>query len=464
MNDQYSAYFKTISIFLDIILLNLSGLAGFALLRNLALSVERLPVGLLPFLLVNFLWFNVTQLTKLYSNLFAKDAIPTIKEGLSSLALFGFLLGIFIEAVTSFHWYNPAIFLPFLLFSMLFLLGKICFLLWRRSYRERWIDYKPVIILGAGRLGKELKDYMDTHIILGYKVIGFFDNEPHSLNERIIVLDKLENSISYAKENEIGEVFCALPDSELDQIQKLMRQADQEMIRFRMVPDVKDYFKKNVSVQWFGHMPVLSPRKEPLEIKLNQLYKRGFDILISLFVTIFLLSWVLPLFTVLIKLTSKGPVFFKQLRSGKNNESFYCLKFRSMVMNNEADSKQAVKNDWRITGIGAFMRRNSIDELPQFINVLIGDMSVVGPRPHMLQHTAAYAALIDQFMVRHLVLPGITGWAQIKGLRGETSDYNAMLKRVEADIWYLENWSLFLDLKIVFLTAWHVIVGNQNAH
>jgi putative colanic acid biosynthesis UDP-glucose lipid carrier transferase len=211
-------------------------------------------------------------------------------------------------------------------------------------------------------------------------------------------------------------------------------------------------------------MPVLSARTEPLEIKINQVLKRISDILISLFIIIFLFSWVLPLMAILIKINSKGPVFFRQLRSGKNNEPFYCIKFRSMVLNDEADSRQATKNDLRITKIGAFMRRNSIDELPQFINVLVGDMSVVGPRPHMLQHTAAYAALIDQFMVRHFVLPGITGWAQIKGFRGETSDHKAMRERVEADIWYLENWSLFLDLKILFLTAWHVIIGSKNAH
>lgn len=207
-----------------------------------------------------------------------------------------------------------------------------------------------------------------------------------------------------------------------------------------------------------------TPGTRPLEVRLNQTIKRAFDLLISFTVIVFLLSWVFPLIAMLVKISSDGPVLFKQLRSGKNNEPFYCLKFRSMVVNDHSDSLQAVKNDHRVTRIGAFMRKNSIDELPQFINVLMGDMSIVGPRPHMLQHTAAYSALIDHFMVRHLILPGITGWAQIRGLRGETSDHKAMHDRVEADIWYLENWSLFLDLKIVFLTAAHVVVGSVNAH
>jgi putative colanic acid biosynthesis UDP-glucose lipid carrier transferase len=463
MTDKYGAYFKTIGIFLDLLILNLSGIAGYLLIIYFPGYIERLHIGLLHFLLVNFVWFNVTQLTGLYRNLFAKDAIPTIKQSLSSMGLFGFILAALIITVADFNWYSHAVLLPFLLFCILFLLGKICFLLWRRSSRAQLIDYKPVIILGAGRLGEELKEYLDNNIILGYKVVGFFDDKVSSINGAA-VLGQLEESIAYAKEHRIKEMFCALPDQAMGKIQVLMRQADREMIRFKMVADIKDYFRKNVSVQWFGHIPVLSPRKEPLEIKINQVLKRSFDVVVSLLIIIFLLSWVIPLLGILIRLGSKGPVFFRQLRSGKDNEAFYCLKFRSMVVNDEADVRQASKADHRITSIGAFMRKNSIDELPQFINVLMGDMSIVGPRPHMLQHTAAYAALIDQFMVRHLVLPGITGWAQIKGLRGETTAEKAMQERVKADIWYLENWSLFLDLKITFLTAWHVISGSENAH
>lgn len=464
MADKYGAYFKTIGIFLDLLILNLSGIAGYLLTIYFPGYIERLNIGFLHFLLVNFVWFNVTQLTGLYRNLFAKDAIPTIKQSLSSLGLFGFILGTLIITVTNFNWYSYAVLFPFLLFSLLFLSGKICFLLWRRSSRAQLIDYKPVVILGAGRLGEELKNYLDHNIILGYKVVGFFDDKMISSAEGILILGKLEESIAYAKTHKIKEVFCALPDQAMEKIKTLMREADREMVRFKMVPDIKDYFRKNVRVQWFGHIPVLSPRTEPLEIKMNQVLKRSFDIVVSLTVIIFLLSWVIPLMGILIRLSSKGPVFFKQLRSGKDNEAFYCLKFRSMIVNDEADFRQASKTDSRITKIGAFMRRNSIDELPQFINVLMGDMSVVGPRPHMLQHTAAYAALIDQFMVRHLVLPGITGWAQIKGLRGETTAEKAMQERVIADIWYLENWSLLLDLKITFLTAWHIIAGSENAH
>ncbi|SEA98706.1 putative colanic acid biosysnthesis UDP-glucose lipid carrier transferase [Pedobacter hartonius] len=445
------------------VMLNAAGLA-YILISRSSDHFEKLHTGLLHFLLANFVWFNVTQLTKLYRDLFVKDAIPTIKAALSSLALFGLIIGIFKTIVADFQWYSPAVAIPFLLFGVLLLLGKIGFLLWRRSSGTRWIAHKPVVILGAGLLGTELKAYIDANSLLGYRVIGFFDDRLLRGQQEVNILGSLENSIAYAKENNIREIFCALPDSALGKIKILMRQAEQEMIRFKMVPDVKDYFRKNVNVQWFGYLPVLSPRTEPLEIKINQVLKRAFDITISLFVIIFLFIWIFPVIACLIKLSSKGPVFFRQLRSGKNNEPFYCIKFRSMLLNDEADSRQATKNDHRITKIGTFMRRNSIDELPQFFNVLIGEMSVVGPRPHMLKHTAAYAELIDQFMVRHFVLPGVTGWAQIRGLRGETFEHKAMQERVEADIWYLENWSMFLDLKILFLTAWHLVVGSKNAH
>lgn len=462
MTDKYGAYYRTIGIFLDLILLNLSGFIGYFIVLTFPESLDRPQISFLHIMLANVVWFNMAQVTGLYRNMFIKDAIPTIKEALGSLLLFGLVLVLLVVTVTELDVFSRTILMTFLLFAILFLTGKIGFLLWRRAWRAQLIDYKPVIILGAGTLGQELKKHMDGQMILGYKVVGFFDdNSQPDLKQPL--LGNLDEAITFAKKNRIKEVFCVLPDSCLPKIHLLMREADREMIRFKMVPDIQDYFKKNVTVQWFGHLPILSARTEPLEIKINQVLKRGFDLLISSLVIVFILSWVIPLLGLLIKLGSPGPVFFRQLRSGKDNEPFYCLKFRSMVVNAEADSVQATRKDGRITRLGAFIRRNSIDELPQFINVFLGEMSVVGPRPHMLQHTAEYSALIDQFMVRHLVLPGITGWAQVKGFRGQTIAQDSMEERVKADIWYLENWSLLLDMKIVFLTAWHVIIGNENA-
>ena len=196
----------------------------------------------------------------------------------------------------------------------------------------------------------------------------------------------------------------------------------------------------------------------------EKFFKRSFDILFSLFIILFVFSWLYPILAILIKLESKGPVFFIQMRTGRNNTHFKCYKFRSMRVNTDADKKQATRDDHRITKIGAFMRKTSLDELPQFFNVLIGNMSIVGPRPHMLSHTEEYSQLTEKFKARHILRPGITGWAQIRGLRGEVKTAEAMIKRVDADVWYLKNWSFLLDLKIIFLTFWITLKGDKNAY
>jgi putative colanic acid biosynthesis UDP-glucose lipid carrier transferase len=193
-------------------------------------------------------------------------------------------------------------------------------------------------------------------------------------------------------------------------------------------------------------------------------FKRSFDILFSLFIILFVFSWLYPILAILIRLESRGPVFFVQLRTGRHNTQFKCYKFRSMRLNHDADKRQATRNDQRITHIGAFMRKTSLDELPQFFNVLIGNMSIVGPRPHMIIHTEAYSQLTDKYKSRHLLRPGITGWAQILGLRGEIKDSEAVLKRVEADVWYLKNRTFLLDLKIIFVTFWITLKGDKNAY
>ena len=198
-------------------------------------------------------------------------------------------------------------------------------------------------------------------------------------------------------------------------------------------------------------------------IRKTFLRKRAFDFVFAGFVVVFLLSWLVPLIALLIKLGSKGPIFFKQLRTGKQGKSFYCLKFRSMTINAESDSKQTSRGDIRVTKLGAILRKTSLDELPQFINVLKGEMSVVGPRPHMLQHTEQYAKIIHNFMDRHLIMPGITGLAQVLGYRGETKELDAMAKRVNADIHYIHNMSWLMDLKIIGLTVKQVFKRPGNA-
>ena len=216
-------------------------------------------------------------------------------------------------------------------------------------------------------------------------------------------------------------------------------------------------------IDYLKEIPIISVRREPLEDWGNRISKRIFDVIVSLFAVVFILSWLIPIISLLVFLESGGPVFFIQLRTGKNNRSFPCLKFRSMQQNKMANTEQASRNDTRVTRIGRFLRRTSLDEMPQFINVLKGDMSIAGPRPHMLKHTDEYSKLIGQYMVRQFVKPGITGWAQVNGFRGETKNVLQMQRRVEHDLWYLENWNLFLDIKIFFMTIVNVVRGERNA-
>ena len=235
------------------------------------------------------------------------------------------------------------------------------------------------------------------------------------------------------------------------------------MIRFFLIPDFYGYIKRKLVLHSLQSIPVIAIRPEPLQKIYNRILKRAFDIAFSLIVVISILPVVYIVFGLLIKLTSKGPILFRQQRTGLHGKVFTCYKFRTMVLNEEDNSQTTWRKDPRITAVGAFMRRTSIDELPQFINTLIGNMSVVGPRPHMIQQTDLYNQLIDRFMIRHLIKPGITGWAQISGYRGETRTIEQMESRFKKDVWYLENWSFALDIKIIAVTIYQLIRGDENA-
>jgi putative colanic acid biosynthesis UDP-glucose lipid carrier transferase len=464
MTEKYGTYYTLMGALVDLALINMSGYLAYLLVYWPAAFEDHHGLSILQVVLINVIWFNVTQISKLYRNMLTKEAIPTIREALYSLVLFAVFMSCLAFFMPEFRVSRMLIFYTILIFAPAFLIGKLCFLMLRRKHRLHLTEYKRVVIVGAGPVGLELSRIMESSPAMGFRVVGFFDDLPGYKLQGALILGKVSDCIAFVKQYHINEIYCALPDRAIHTINELMRIADQEMIRVKVVPDVKDYFKKNVNVKMLGHFPVISPRTEPLEILSNQLFKRVFDVLVSSFVIIFIMSWVVPLFAFLIKLESKGPVFFRQQRSGKDNKPFNCLKFRSMKVNGDADQKQACKNDNRITSVGAFMRKTSIDELPQFFNVLMNEMSIVGPRPHMIQHTTAYSASIDNYMVRHFLLPGITGWAQVNGFRGETNEAGAMEARVKADLWYLENWSMFLDFKIVFLTGWKVFAGDENAY
>ncbi len=317
-----------------------------------------------------------------------------------------------------------------------------------------------VAILGVGDSDLVLGKLLMNNPSLGYKLVGYLSNNEYKPD--VEILGELDELASLAENYKLNMLLVTDPRYfTRDNTKVLLSQCNETGMRIRYVLmkgfwSNQSYTGKKIDSSRLFEM--FNPQEIPLDKLTFRFVKRLFDILFSFVVIILIFSWLFPVIIVLIKLDSKGPLFFKQQRTGINNKTFTCLKFRTMTVNDESDNKQAQVNDSRITSIGKFLRRSNIDELPQFINVFLGNMSVVGPRPHMLKHTQQYSELIRHYKVRHFVKPGITGWAQVNGYRGLTDELWKMEKRVEYDMEYLENWDLMRDIKIIFMT----LFGNNT--
>jgi Undecaprenyl-phosphate glucose phosphotransferase len=331
---------------------------------------------------------------------------------------------------------------------------------------EPLTSVKDLIIVGEGPAAEEIFQYCEDQTVRGYRFRGVFHEHAIAgpLAER--QLGGIEAAKAFAVQNRIDILYCALPGTYREEIMELMEFCERNTIRFRIIPSPDSFIPvvNTTDLTFHGAVPVSRLRHEPLDRRGSRMLKRSFDIVFSFLVITLVFSWLFPILALLIKLSSKGPVFFKQVRLGERKKKFTCYKFRSMRMNKEADSKQATKGDPRITRVGAFLRKSNLDEMPQFFNVLLGQMSVVGPRPHPLKLNDQFRDIIDKYMVRHFVRPGITGWAQVNGFRGETRTPELMEKRVELDVWYLENWSFLLDLKIVVKTVTNMFRKDEMAY
>ncbi|GEQ84845.1 undecaprenyl-phosphate glucose phosphotransferase [Patiriisocius marinistellae] len=316
---------------------------------------------------------------------------------------------------------------------------------------------RNVIIVGLNEKTKELEHFFNDNSEYGYHLMKSFILKGQEKTS-------LDTIFSFIDKNEIDEIYASVGDLSEEKMAKLIEYSDNNLKILKFLPDNKEIYGKRLDFSYYGYLPVLSLRKIPMDEPFNKFIKRAFDIIMSLTVIVGILSWLTPILGILIKLESKGPVFFKQKRNGLDYKEFYCYKFRSMRPSPTAHLHQATKGDTRITKVGKIIRKTSMDELPQFINVLKGDMSVVGPRPHMVSHTHMYAERIDKFMVRHFIKPGITGLAQVSGYRGEVETDKDIINRVKYDIYYLENWSLIMDLKVVFQTVYNAIKGEEKAY
>jgi len=327
-----------------------------------------------------------------------------------------------------------------------------------RKYRSLFGgNFRKVVLVGSEKNTAQLAEFFNENPDYGYKLVQSFALEGDKKAQ-------IEACFSFVTKEQIDEIYCSMADLTNYQIDNFIDFSDNNLKILKFLPDNKEFFARNLKLDYYGYIPIVSLRNIPLDDTINQIIKRTFDIVFSLIIIVGVLSWLIPILAVFIKLESKGPVFFRQKRNGLNYHEFNCYKFRSMTLNEIADLEQVSKNDPRITKTGRLMRKTSIDELPQFFNVLLGDMSVVGPRPHMVSHTEMYAKRIDKFMVRHFIKPGITGLAQTNGFRGEVENDKDIIYRVKYDIFYMENWSILLDVKIIFMTLVNAIKGDIKAY
>lgn len=332
-----------------------------------------------------------------------------------------------------------------------------------KLYRSHGRNYTRVVIIGCGTTGERLYREMASDTGFGYQVQGFFDLYcPPAFPFKDLYRGNLNDLGKWVRENDTEEIFYCISGENAEAIRLSIGLCDELMMRFHFVPQISSYLARNLKATFIGSVPVLNVLNNPLESPVNSFMKRAFDIVFSgVFLVVSPIIFI-PV-AIAIKLSSPGPVFFRQARTGFMGHEFMCWKFRTMRVNADSDSLQASKNDPRKTRVGDFLRRTSIDELPQFINVFMGDMSVVGPRPHMLKHTEDYSRLIKNYMVRHFIKPGITGWAQVRGFRGQTEDLWQMVGRIEHDIWYIEHWSFLLDIKIIVRTMLNALKKDENA-
>ncbi len=391
------------------------------------------------------------------------EIVKRIMWGVSSFAIMSLLVletGRYMNVWSSFY----------LMYLVSIYASIICFRLVLRAmikkYRTKGGNRRYVVLVGSSRGMIDLYNELTEQKWAGFFVNGYFDFEPNdNMPAECKYLGTPEDVNSYLKENgSVHYLYCGLRDNYHSVIRSIISYCENHLVRFYSVPNLNNYLQNRVFVESVGDTFVLSLRPDPMSRLGNKIIKRTFDIVFSSIFLVAVFPFILIIVSIITKLTMPGPVFFRQKRNGLDDKEFYCLKFRSMKVNDDADKVQATKNDPRKTKWGNFMRKANIDELPQFINVLMGDMSIVGPRPHMLKHTEEYSQLIDKYMVRHLVKPGVTGWSQVTGFRGETKELEDMAGRIRGDIWYIEHWSFWLDLYIIYKTVANVIVGEEKAY
>ena len=445
---QYSGYIRPFSYLIDLIIINVLAFYIFPFHQN----------EIIYSFLISFAWVFIAIYLGFYEVYRYTKVITILNTTLKQSILF-VLFCLALELFYSDFLYQKRVVLLVASAVLLILAIKLFIYYFLKKYRILFDrNFRKVVLLGNNKNINSLKIFFTDNPDYGYKLVKVFTLEDHKR-------EKVDKCLSFVLDSNIDEIYCATTDLSDKQIRDIINFADNNLKTLKFIPDEKQILSGNVKFEYYDYIPVISSRNILQDQTLNKIIKRAFDLLFSIIISIVILSWLIPIIAVLIKLDSKGSVFFIQKRNGLNYKVFSCFKFRSMVLNDQnEDIDLALKNDIEITKLGKFIRKTSIDELPQFFNVLWGDMSVVGPRPHPVSHNDKYALMADKFMARHFVKPGITGLAQIKGYRGEVETGEDIINRVKYDIFYMENWSILLDIEIIFKTIYNVLKGDKKAY
>ena len=438
-----------LSLGVDLMLLNISIFAMAAVTNSLILNrLQDLTLYLFDGNVLVFIIYFLFTTNNLYHTLHFSKRLARISINFGVFILLSLLFALLPMRQDYFS-------IHFLLeYSIFFFAIKLlvhwAFFQYRMNHSTKKNGMNHTLIIGINNTSDLVCNILMSNLILGYQFVGFLDESESNHPDYIGHPNHLRLVI---EEHHIESVFAIISICSREQrLSDYLETCNQLGVRLRFIPELNGSKSTIPKIETGENLVFINPQEIPLDKMSSRLLKRFFDVVFSICFLVLVFSWLLPLMALIIKLSSKGPVFFIQKRTGINNEIFNCIKFRSMKVNGQCDTHQATKEDYRITRIGRFMRATNIDEMPQFINVLMGSMSVVGPRPHMLKHTKDYALKVTSYMIRHYIKPGLTGWAQVNGYRGITDQAWKMEKRVEFDLQYIENWSLAWDFKIVLRT------------
>jgi len=464
-NQRSNYYFR---LFLDLLLLNII----FTASAILAQSFQTLMVRNHMFILLaalNFLWYFTSNVNGFYEDNNLRSFSFQFNNILKNtfVQIIAAILFIFIAKEDLFTRNFILIYAFVLIFFISIRIQLLKMLIGKLSLRENKIQ--NIVIVGSGEVARNFYNSTIKKQSFSYKFAGYLDDvtaEP-TRTELIGKIDDLEKVIL---SKNINEVIVALPIQEFARLDQIIKVCNRHAVRVNIIPDYFRFISKKFRITMFENFPIITIRDEPLAEAHWRFTKRLIDILFSLFIIILFLSWLIPLIVIFIKIFSRGTVFFVQKRIGMKNKAFNFYKFRTLITSANSENQSfspVIEGDSRITKIGSILRRTNLDELPQFFNILKGDMSIVGPRPHFLPYNEVYSEIVDEIKLRSRVRPGLTGWAQVHGLRGDSTDpienERRTRKRIEYDIWYIENWSIWLDIQIIILTIWQMIKGETRA-